>query len=109
MYSRETMQRELRPLGETARAGVLGNAATDMPADAGGVPGEFALDPSEKLSTTPMAAPLRDGQDTRAIEPVSYTVPQGAPPRVIQGAYAAVDSPNAAGQQFATSAAVAGK
>jgi hypothetical protein len=78
-----------------------------MPADSGSVPGEFVLDPSEKLSATPMAAPLQDGQDTRAIEPVSYTVPQGAPPRVIQGAYAAVDSPNA--RQSTTSAVVAGK
>ena len=95
MYNRETMQRELRPLGETARAGVLGHAATDMPADDGSVPGELSLDPSEKLSKTPMAAPLQDGHDTRTIEPVSYNVPQGAPPRVIQGAYAAVDSPNA--------------
>lgn len=109
MHSRETMQRELRPLGETARAGALGNAAADMPADSGSVPGEFVLDPSDKLSKTPMAAPLQDGQDTRAIEPVSYTVPQGAPPRIIQGAYAAVDSPSPAAQRQATSVAAAGQ
>ncbi|HVU86946.1 MAG TPA: hypothetical protein VHD36_06475 [Pirellulales bacterium] len=109
MYSRETMQRELRPLGETTRAGVLGAAANDIPSDAGIAPGEQGLDPGDKLSKTPMASPLQDAQDTRAIEPASYNMPQGAPPRVIQGAYAAVGPSNRTVRQASSTAVVAGK
>jgi hypothetical protein len=94
MYSREAMQRELRPLGETARAGVLGYAATDTPQDEGLTPGEQGLDPADKLTKTPMAAPLQGPRDTRAIEPVSYTVPEGAPARTTTGAYASLTPAN---------------
>jgi len=41
----------------------------------------------EGLVKTPMASPAANARDTRAIEPVSYSAPEGAPPRSTLGAY----------------------
>jgi len=82
MQSRETL---MRPLSETARAGTLAYAATDMPLDDGAAPGEFGISPTDDLAKMPVSDPLHSNREAREIEPVSYTVPEGAPLRTAAG------------------------
>jgi hypothetical protein len=107
IYDRAAMQREIRPLAESARAGLLADAAGDGANDNGAAPGQIVIEPLNRIKETPMASPLRGARDTRAIEPVSYTAPQGAPPRTIRGPYASAGKPGSAPR--ATTPAAAGQ
>ena len=88
VYPQAAMQRELRPLAESARAGSLADAAREAPQGAAAAPSEHGLEPAQGLSQTPMPSPLRNPRDTKGVEPVSYSAPAGASPRTARGPYA---------------------
>jgi hypothetical protein len=83
------MQQEVRPLAESARAGLLADAAGDGANDNGAAPGRMGIEPLNKMKDS--ATPTLGG--VRTIEPVSYAAPPGAPPRAVRGTYASAGKP----------------
>jgi hypothetical protein len=75
------MQRELRPLAESTRAGRLTDAAGDGPPDDGVTPGVQRLDGPQDLKDSPLTQTLPTPRVAQ-VQPVSYNAPQsGARPR----------------------------
>jgi hypothetical protein len=92
MHSQEAMQRELRPLAESTRAGRLTDAAGDGPADDGITPGVQRLDGPQDIKDSPLTQTLPTPRVSQ-VQPASYSAPQsGARPRP-RSAYATTNGP----------------